>query len=514
MPRHQAGSEIYALELCRELAARHHVSVLCGEYDPLRPHGHLTWRVYKGLPVIELVNNWVCGSFEQTYRSPLVTDRIAHVLRAVQPDIIHVHNLLNLSLDLPDVARARGVPVVATLHDYALVCPSGGQRIHRAERHVCDVIDTERCVRCFRESPFPTQISAGRLAGVARVPRLTGAAVALSRRFPRLAARFARGARHASLLTITKRDVDQRLVAARRVFEEIDLFVAPSPSIAAEFQRLGIRASKIRISDYGFVPLVSRPSDSWRKSRSAAPGWQGVTSEHTGSIRARSNAASRDAPPRSYVTNHWDGTLGRQRNGHRPPGEPLRIGYVGTLVWHKGVHVLLGAIRGLPTTGYELKIFGNPDVFPEYTVQLRAQAAGLPVRFMGSFNRERTGHVYAEIDVLVVPSLWLENSPLVIHEAFMAGIPVVGARIGGIADLVDDGRTGLLYDPSSPTGLEAILRRLIGNPERPGERGELAELAEHVRASPPVKSIAEDARDWEDTYEHILRRRAGGGHGR
>ena len=74
-------------------------------------------------------------------------------------------------------------------------------------------------------------------------------------------------------------------------------------------------------------------------------------------------------------------------------------------------------------------------MFPEYAAGLRAQAAGLPVRFMGAFDRERTADVYAQIDVLVVPSLWLENSPLVIHEAFMAGVPVVGARIGGIADL-------------------------------------------------------------------------------
>src|SRR4029079_12294240 len=94
----------------------------------------------------------------------------------------------------------------------------------------------------------------------------------------------------------------------------------------------------------------------------------------------------------------------------------------------KGVHVLLDAVRGLPSDGYELKIFGNPDVFPEYAAGLRAAAAGLPVRFMGAFDRERVAEVYGQIDVLVVPSLWLENSPLVIHEAFMAGIPLCGAR--------------------------------------------------------------------------------------
>lgn len=435
------------------MAAGHHVSVLCAEYDPSRRQGHVTWRVHQGLPVIEVVNNWTCASFAETYRPPLVSGRIAEVLQAVQPDIIHVHNLLNLSFDLPAVARAHGVPVVATLHDYTLVCPSGGQRIHRAEQYVCDVIDTERCVRCFRESSLYAHISFGRLVAATRAPRLLKrAAVAISRRLPGIAGRLAHAARRAPLLPIAVRDIDERLAAARRVFDEVDLFVAPSPSIGAEFQRLGITPAKIRISDYGFVPLV----------RSAG------------------------------------------REHHERQG-PLRIGYVGTLVWHKGAHVLLDAVRNLPPAAFELKIFGSADVFPGYAADLRARAAGLPVLFMGSFDRERVADIYAQLDVLVVPSLWLESSPLVIHEAFMAGLPVVGARIGGIADLVDDGRTGLLYDPASAADLEAALRRLIERPEH------LTRLTALVRARPHVKSIADDAREWEATYAGVVGRRTAAG---
>ena len=449
LPRHHAGSEIYAFELCRAQAAGHHVTVLCGEYDPSRRHGQVTWRVHKGLPVVELVNNQVCASFEDTYRPPIINDRIGHVLHAVQPDVVHVHNLLNLSFDLPAMAHARGIPVVATLHDYALVCPTGGQRIHRAEQYVCHVIDTERCVRCFRESPLHAHIAFGTLASATRAPGLLHrAAVAMRRRFPGLASRIARAMPG---MATTKRDIDARMAAARRAFGEVDLFVAPSPSIAGEFERLGVEAGKIRVSDYGFVPL---------------------------------GRASRN---------------GDERRG------PLRIGYVGTLVWHKGVHVLLDAVRGLAPAAYELKIFGNPDVFPDYTADLHERARGLPVRFMGTFDRERIDEVYAQIDVLVVPSLWLENSPLVIHEAFMAGIPVVGARIGGIADLVDDGRTGLLYDPTSPPELQAALRALIDNPDR------LNELAEFARTIPRVKTIAEDAQEWEGIYAEVVRRRPAAG---
>src|SRR5207247_8441074 len=186
--RHTRSTRDWSSDVC---SSDLHVSVVCADYDPSRPHGQVHWRVHQGLPVIEIVNNWVCASFEETYRPPLITDRIAHVLRAVQPDVVHVHNLLNLSFDLPAVARAHGIPVVATLHDYGLVCPSGGQRIHRAEQYVCHVIDTERCVRCFRDSPFYAQISFGAVAAVTRAPGLMRrAAMTMSRRFPWLVSRL------------------------------------------------------------------------------------------------------------------------------------------------------------------------------------------------------------------------------------------------------------------------------------------------------------------------------------
>jgi glycosyltransferase involved in cell wall biosynthesis len=451
LPRHAAGSEIYAFELGRELANRHHVHVLAAEYDPARMHGGVTWRVHDGLPVIELVNNWECRSFEDTYRPPRITEQLSHVLSAVQPDIVHVHSLLNLSFDLPAAAHALGIPVVATLHDYTLVCPSGGQRLHRADQHVCHVIDTDRCARCFQESPFFQRMAFSRIATAVRAPGVAQrAAAALRGRWPRLAGRMAGAVRHAARVSVSPQDITVRLSRARDVFDEIDLFVAPSQSIADEFERLGLSASKLRVSDYGFPALQ----------------------------------AARRQPPRA-----------------RTAGQPLRIGFVGTLVWHKGVHVLLDALRRLPDDAYEANIFGGLDVFPDYVADLRGRAAGLPVHFMGAFDRGAAAGVYDAMDVLVVPSLWLENSPLVIHEAFLADVPVVGARIGGIAELIRDGENGRLYEPTSAAALAAVLSHLIDQP---------AELDRFRRQIPSVKPIALDAVEWETVYGELLARRSSG----
>jgi glycosyltransferase involved in cell wall biosynthesis len=436
LPRHRAGSEIYALDLCRTLSRQHHVTVLCADYDPARTHGQLTWRAHGGLPVVEVVNNWICRSFEETYRSPLIAASLEHALRAVQPDVLHIHNLLNLSFDLPRIARDRGIAVVATLHDYTLVCASGGQRIHQAENHVCESIDPERCVRCFRQSPFHSQLSFGRMTDAARVPvSLRRAALTASRRLPLLSRRVFAAAVNNSSSIVSRADIEARTAAAARVFEDVDIFVAPSNVMAQEFERLGVERKKIRVSDYGFAPFLPH------------------------------------------------------RRTHRPP--PLRIGYVGTLAWHKGVHILLEAIRSLPDASYEVRIFGDPHVFPMYSASLRTQAAGRPVYFMGAFARNEIANVYGSIDVLVVPSLWIENSPLVIHEAFMAGVPVIAARVGGIPDLMNEPGAGILYDARSADELSGILCDFIENPDR------VDALSSNT---PGVKRLEDDADEWSARY--------------
>jgi glycosyltransferase involved in cell wall biosynthesis len=440
LPRHRAGSEIYAAELCRELRARHDVTLLCAEYDPSRTHGHLTWREHDGLPVVEMVNNWVCETFADSYASPVLTARVGQVLDAVEPHIVHAHSFLNLSYELAAEARRRGIPVVATLHDYSLVCPSGGQRLHRAESHVCHTIDVARCVRCFQQSPFYTQMAVGgaarMVAASGLLQRLVGAARQLS---PGLVQSAAKAAGQSRRFPVTEADIAARLAHARRLFGQVDLFVAPSPSLGAQFRELGLDPKKITVSDNGFRP------------------------------------APRAARP--------------------PAAGPLRIGFVGTLVWHKGVHVLVEAVRGLPAGSYELALYGDLTTFPEYVTDLRRLADGLPVHFMGGFDSTATTDIYGRFDVLVVPSVWLENSPLVIHEAFQAGVPVVGSRMGGIVDLIRHGEWGLLFDAGSPAALAEALRSILSDRRC---------LDDWTARLPAVKSIAENAREWEANYERVL----------
>jgi glycosyltransferase involved in cell wall biosynthesis len=83
----------------------------------------------------------------------------------------------------------------------------------------------------------------------------------------------------------------------------------------------------------------------------------------------------------------------------------------------------------------------------------------------GPFAHADAPRVYASFDTLVVPSIWYENSPNVILEAFACGVPVLAADLGGMAELVDHERNGYLFAANDEAALAGALRRAIEQPQ-------------------------------------------------
>jgi len=178
----------------------------------------------------------------------------------------------------------------------------------------------------------------------------------------------------------------------------------------------------------------------------------------------------------------------------RTPSETLRFGFVGTIAEWKGVHLIVEAFDGLPEEGVDCQIWGVLEYFPDYVDRLRREAKHPGIRFCGRFENDKIGQILAGIDVLIVPSLWFENSPLTIHEAFLAGTPVVTADQGGMAEYVEPGKNGLHFRMHDAADLRKQLRRLI---EEPGLRASLTEF-------PELKEIETDAALTEERYRALL----------
>jgi glycosyltransferase involved in cell wall biosynthesis len=153
--------------------------------------------------------------------------------------------------------------------------------------------------------------------------------------------------------------------------------------------------------------------------------------------------------------------------------------FVGRQLEAKGLDTLLDAATRLPET--TVHVCGTGP----YAEHVEMRAAGIDsVRYHGYVSGEKLAQLRARTGAAVVPSIWMENSPLTIYESFAAGLPVIGSDIGGIPELVTDGERGYLFEPKDADELSARIDDVLSAPERAASMGEnaLAWAAEHTIA--------------------------------
>ena len=248
--------------------------------------------------------------------------------------------------------------------------------------------------------------------------------------------------------------VRRRMEHVREMTEHVDVFLAPARYLLDRFrQDFGLPAAKLRRLDYGF-------------------------------------------------------DLKRLVGRERPSGEPFTFGYIGTHIPAKGIHQLLesfGRVQG----DVQLRVYGRPR--GQDTEALKALAAGLPhdaadrVHWLAEYrNQEIVRDVFNRVDAIVVPSVWVENSPLVIHEAQGARVPVITADVGGMAEYVHHEVNGLLFRHRDAEDLTRQMQRLADDPalaRRLGARGYVHDPEGRV------PDIEVHVRQIEAVYEEMLGRR-------
>ncbi|MDR0536125.1 MAG: glycosyltransferase [Puniceicoccales bacterium] len=203
----------------------------------------------------------------------------------------------------------------------------------------------------------------------------------------------------------------------------------------------------------------------------------------------------------------------RLRHRQRVAGEPFVFGYIGTHIPAKGIHDLIRAFGKLPadnvTGGAILRIWGRPR--GQETAALKAIAAALPpavaarVEWRSEYeNKNIVSDVFNHCDAIVVPSVWVENSPLVIHEAQQVRVPVITAAAGGMAEYVRHEVNGLLFKHRDVDALAEQMRRLASDPALARELGARGYLFSETGDIP---NITKHVRDVEKIYAQVLRHR-------
>jgi glycosyltransferase involved in cell wall biosynthesis len=433
-----AGTEIYTFNLASEMQRRgHRVTILARVPAPSRANASpaaefsIEDSTFQGLRVLRLVHRLEHKRLRDGYQNSAVERVFRSLLARERFDVVHFQHLIHLSAGLVHVAHERGLATLITCHDYWSICAR--VQLIRPDGVRCEENMGSGCFLCVRN------------VGLKQITRLKK----LDRVASPLLDAAAAGVRHGRALPPPMRkrwegfdDLRDRHAYVTGAYKAADLRISPSRFLRRKLvETAGFDAHTLVYSD------------------------NGMRTDHVRALEKKRDAR---------------GTI--------------RFGFVGSLVWYKGGLVMLEAMKRLAGTRSVLNVHG--DFKPEADMHHAelARAAGPNVTFRGRFDNARLSEVYAEIDVLLVPSIWFENSPITIHEAFLTRTPVVASDIGGMREYVRDGIDGLWFKAGDARDLARVLRRFVDEPD----------LVERLsRDFPPVKTIADDAAATEFRYRAL-----------
>jgi glycosyltransferase involved in cell wall biosynthesis len=169
--------------------------------------------------------------------------------------------------------------------------------------------------------------------------------------------------------------------------------------------------------------------------------------------------------------------------------DPLRIAFLGRLDRTKGADTLIQALRSLPEARIELSLYGIPQggSGAEYLHELKKLAEDDPrVRFLPAVPSDQIISLLRSYHLLAVPSRWLETGPLVVLEAFAAGIPVIGSNLGGVAELIENEVNGILVETDSVEMWKQAMRRFME------DKTLIERLRSGIRAPKGMDAVAEE----------------------
>jgi glycosyltransferase involved in cell wall biosynthesis len=198
------------------------------------------------------------------------------------------------------------------------------------------------------------------------------------------------------------RQVEETFEHMREVISLIDIFISPSHTLKDFFIKQGVDKDKIKYLKYGF---------------------------NTQKIKFNKKIFTKTSK--------------------------IKFGFMGRVIPTKGIKVLVEAFKELPKE--TLFIYGNIGVQKRFLETKN-------IIFKGQYNNNNINEVLKNIDVLIVPSIWYENAPLVIQEAFLAGVIVITSDIGGMAELVKDKVNGFTFKAGSSEELKKLIKKISNNP--------------------------------------------------
>jgi glycosyltransferase involved in cell wall biosynthesis len=346
----------------------------------------------------------------------------SQILDSEQPDLVHLHAFTSaVSIRLVRAAKQRQIPVVFTYHTPTVSCQRG--TLLQNGTQICDgKLELHTCTRCALEG----------MGMEDRQARLVGS---LPPGIGQILGRVGLGGGAWTALRMSEL-VQCRQQAFNDLMAEVDHIVAVCDWVKDLLLHNNVPQSKITVCRQGLCHSLIPP------------------------------AMKRDLDPATS----------------------LKLVFLGRLDRTKGVHLLIQALAEIPNLHVTLDIYGisqssGRDLYQDDLVMLARTDAR--ITFKPPIPSAQVIPTLLLYDLLVAPSQWLETGPLVVLEAFAAGIPVLGSRLGGIAELVKNGVNGVLVEASSVNAWAMAIQDLCL------DRSKLAHIRSGISPPSTMKTVAE-----------------------
>jgi glycosyltransferase involved in cell wall biosynthesis len=174
----------------------------------------------------------------------------------------------------------------------------------------------------------------------------------------------------------------------------------------------------------------------------------------------------------------------------------ITIGYLSSLNPHKGAHLLLEAFMQVNPKNIKLKIYGDTSPVPDYFTILKNISKGNPnIEFCGKYDYEEMSGILEKVDIIAVPSLWWENSPLVLLRSLAHNVPAIVSDLGGLTEIIKDGHNGFTFSVGYSDSLAVNSKHLSEIITKISENIEvLNDLKANIQSPPRIE---------EETFEYI-----------
>jgi glycosyltransferase involved in cell wall biosynthesis len=474
-PGDRGGVETYTLGLSRALRSMgHDVTVFCREPGDARPIYSVRDETVEGIPVRFVTNRFDRATpLPRRYFDRKIEALFTRWVEEQQPDVFHFQHTHGLSASLLARVAEMGFPFAVTLWDYWYMCPQ--VQLLRPDGSLC--AGSHHDVNCYEclyrakfpppgrrvpgfETPLPTahqEIGTHHPLGLSDTAYLFLQQVlpwTIRRKllstydFARLELSFCLRQLFAGL---SPPDLGPLRVRAQYMKETLSLcqhIIAPLHFVKTQYEDFGIPGGQIHVIPPG---IEMAP---WVRFRPVA----------------------------------------------RPLGSTLRFGYIGSLLPHKGVDLMLRIFLQLDVPNAELWLHGFELPGSPFAKALHGLADHNPqIHFAGSYDKSELPNILNQLDVLLIPSLWHETFSFVTREAVLAGLPIVASRMGGIPEAIDDGVNGLLLPPGDVGAWVTAMRRLVKEPT-------LIAAFHRAQLTRQVKSMREHAAELNQLYTQMQSR--------